>query len=448
MNVVGPFASLPAELLQLTVQKMGTLSVLSKLRNQIFLQLVQVCRHWRTSLLPLYWTVVDLTCFKPRNILKWLNCYSSFEFARNIKDLSISAIPSMPFAFNDLMNSLNVLNITKLELYRVNVSNFAGIRFPALRELRLEGMDCSWIASSTTKDFMKKLELFGCALDDSGLMNLLNHQQGLVVLAVTDCPITNTSLHTILKLNCLVELDISGTNLDIQGISFLGKLRPQIKRLGISHMKFTLRESESLAECLMLFSELSALDIRQTRGAIEALTQSFSLGLQELKFGSQAFVQDYPFRLIMNNYGNLTHLEFSNDTPVSDLALIQISQRLRLLQTLVLPDCFNLSPGLHLVESATLITIPVHLKYLTRFCARGYRFSATVLSSFSNHGKCLKSLAISHPVKTKPVITGDCIFELLKELKSLELLEVMGLGLSSKELKRFRKSYNSILIEA
>jgi hypothetical protein len=436
------FAWIPPELIELVYDYID-LNLECDLRWHYSLPLLQLNRHWRATLLPKYWRKLELMNIK--RIDKYqLFLLRGLEVIGNVVSLSLKS-PEPNWDRKNLRMAILHQISPQCKVFELSKMNICLMSFPFDNITRIV-LDTVVFDDSICYEYLllKELFLINCrCVNDSMLLFLLALNLQITTLAVVNCPITNDSIPVINKLK-LNYIDLSGTLITVDYIHVLGE-QSEIRYLGLARMQFTMRQTDFLTDALTQFKFLERLDVRGTTCALNALLNMEHFGLLELKFGTNAFLQDSSLRSLLTKYPSLLSIEFSDELPLSDMALFHLIQRLKQLERLSLPRQ-NTSPQLHLVTSATLLRIPTYLPNLKYFEAIGYHFNHEVLLEFARHCQNLEYLFIGNSRKSFPFITEATIAVLLQKLKKLKKIGCQGLGLNPNVLKRLQKEYWGTMI--
>jgi hypothetical protein len=333
-------------------------------------------------------------------------------------------------------------NITILELSKMDVSL---MRFDLPKLTRLV-LDHVVFDDSLCYEYpnLRVVQLRNCrCVNDSLLLYLLALNPQVEELGIPYCPITSESIGLLSKLN-LQYLDISGTMIGVEDLHLLTKSK--IRTLGLADMQYRMRQVELLTDVFTEFDSLESLDVRGTTCALNALVNLENHNLTTLKFGTGAFLKDVALRSLLTNFPYLKVMEFSDDVPLSDIALYHLLQRAKTLERLVLPKQNPVSQ-LHLITSGTLLRIPSSLPNLRHFEAQGYYMNENIIMEFATHAQRLECLLIGQSRKSHPLITESSIEYLVRNLKQLKKLGCDRMGLDHGLLRRIQnKHWHTLLI--
>jgi hypothetical protein len=363
--------------------------------------------------------------------------YHALENIERVRQLSLLS----PYHWDKQQLGFTILtqasqNITILELSRMDVS-LMRFDFPKLEKLVLDSVVFD---DSICYEYpnLRAIHLKKCrCVNDSLLLFLLALNPQLKELSVSYCPITDESISVLCKLD-LQYLDISGTQIGVEYLQLLTKSK--IRTIGLADMPFRMRQVELLTDALAEFDSLESLDVRGTTCGLNALLNFENHNLNSLKFGTGAFLKDVSLRSLLTNFPYLKEMEFSDDVPLSDIALYHLIQKAKLLEKLVLPKQNPVSQ-LHLITIGTLLRIPSSLPHLRHFEAVGYHMNESIIIEFANHGKQLEFLLIGQSRKSHPIITESSIEYLVRNLTNLKRLGCDRMGLDHGLLRRIQTKY-------
>ncbi|KAJ3315907.1 hypothetical protein HDV04_000114 [Boothiomyces sp. JEL0838] len=290
---------------------------------------------------------------------------------------------------------------------------------------------------------LKSLKLEYCNITNSQLDVIVSNLDSLEYLSVRGCPISRITYENLYHVNVL---DISATKFKAQDLALLAGL-PSLKSLSASNLPYTQSQSEYLSDAISLLN-LNALNLSNTPCGVTALLQcneTVLSSLESLTFGSRTFIQDLTCRNLFQYLQNLVYLEFSDEVSLSEVGLVHILSRTKMLKELLLPTQ-AVTAQLQMISSSTLFKIPILLKYLETFRAIGYPFNSDILMEFSQRAKNLHVLNIRNPINHSPEITIDCVKTLIEQCPYLIELQLKGSRIPVKKLSWLRKIYWRVLI--
>ena len=358
---------------------------------------------------------------------------------------SLSLTTTMPLwssqqACEKIINSCP--NLLNLKLLNVDLENIETWPTKAIN-LRLER--CAFDLNKIR--FLIHLEilhLVDCFVDKNLLIDIITGLPKLVNLTLNHLMNIGTPFFLV-NLPYLTHLSLSNTNLVVSQLEPIKNLK--LTHLEIVNLPISMDDSDYLSDILETLFYLQYLDIRNTKGGIVALLDLEMPLLTTLKLGvDYESIRRSIAKALLKNLPVLEHVEFNNNTPVSDSLLESFAAKS--LQTLLLSSQPE-SPQLRTVSPQSLLKISTSMgPHLKVFRCHNYLLTSDVLTAFSNHCKNLQMLDLKNcSCPSDPLLTIESVKAIL-QLPQLVFIDIRGQisKAMGKSIKSLKNTYYKVVI--